>query len=182
MIHAVILAGGASTRMGRPKALLVLDGETFVARLVRRFHAAGCAQITVVGGADHARIRPAVPDRAVYVHAPGWADGMRASLRVGLGATLAGDVLLTHVDRPYISSQTLTVLTDAPGGLIPTYAGRGGHPIRLPAALRPRIMQPDDAPLKTLLGEVPRQPVDDPGVRLNVNTPADYAALIAGRR
>jgi molybdenum cofactor cytidylyltransferase len=181
LIHAVILAGGASTRMGRPKALLVLDGETFMARLVRRFHAAGCAQITVVGGADDAQIRPAVPERAVYVYAPNWADGMRASLRVGLGATLAGDVLLTHVDRPLMSSETLMLLTDAGGGLIPTYDGRGGHPIRLPAALRPRIMQPDDAPLKTLLGEVRRQAVDDAWVRLNVNTPAAYADLIATR-
>ena len=182
MIHALILAGGASTRMGRPKALLVLDGETFVARLVRQLHAAGCAQITVVGGAHDAQIRPAVPDRAVYVHAPDWAEGMRASLRVGLGATLAGDVLLTHVDRPLMTTETLTMLTDAPGGLIPTYEGRGGHPIRLPAALRPRIMQPDDAPLKSLLAEVPRRPVDDPWVRLNVNTPAAYAALLATPR
>lgn len=181
MIHAVILAGGASTRMGRPKALLVLEGETFVARLVRLFHAAGCAQITVVGGADDAQIRPAVPDRAIYVYAPDWADGMRASLRVGLGATLAGDVLLTHVDRPLMSLKTLTLLTDAAGGLIPTYDGRGGHPIRLPAALRPRIMQPGDAPLKTMLGGVPRLAVDDPGLRLNVNTPAAYAELLATR-
>jgi nicotine blue oxidoreductase len=181
MLHGVILAAGASSRMGRPKALLVYQGETFLARLVRLFHGAGCETIVVVGGADDARIRPVVPQRAEYVFAPDWADGMRASLRAALAQVPRGDVLLTHVDRPRVAPSTLQLLTDAEGGLIPTFEGRGGHPIRLPAAVRSHIMQPGDAPLKTLLGAVQRVPVDDPGVRLNINTPSDYARLIAGR-
>lgn len=179
-LHGVILAAGASSRMGRPKALLRYDGEPFVHRLVRLFDGAGCATIVVVGGADDALIRPAVPPRATYVYAPDWADGMRASLRAALRAVPPGDVLLTHVDRPCVAPSTLALLAAAEGGLIPTFEGRGGHPIRLPAALRPRVMQADDAPLKTLLGAVRRAPVADAGVRLNVNTPADYARLSGG--
>lgn len=179
MIPALILAGGASRRMGRPKALLTLNGETFVARLVRRFVEAGCGPVVVVTGADAAVIGPALPADAVEVVAPDWADGMRASLRAGLAVLPPGDLLLTHVDRPCFADATLDLLLSADGGLIPTFGGRGGHPIRLPGHLRPRLLEPDDAPLKTLLGDVRRVPVDDPDVRRNVNTPAEYAGLLA---
>lgn len=180
MIPALILSGGASTRMGRPKALLTLAGQTFVARLVQRFQAAGCAPIVVVSGADADRIGPAVPAPARHVVAPDWAAGMRSSLRAGLRALPPGDLLLTHVDRPCFSDATLALLVGTEGGLIPTFDGRGGHPIRLPGALRARLLEPDDAPLKALLGAVPRVPVADPDVHRNVNTPTEYAELLRG--
>lgn len=179
MIPAIILAGGASTRMGRPKALLTDAGETFMARLVRIFGAAGCDPVVLVSGADADAIAEGAPPEAHHVVAADWADGMRASLRAGLRATPPGDVLLTHVDRPRFALETLELLLRAEGGLIPTFGGRGGHPIRLPGALRERLLAPDDTPLKALLGDVRRVPVADPDVRRNINTPAEYAALVA---
>ncbi|MCA9526557.1 MAG: NTP transferase domain-containing protein, partial [Myxococcales bacterium] len=72
--------------MGAPKALAVLDGETFVAGLVRRLLAGGCATVTVVVGADAERVRAAVPAPGRVVVAADWARGMRASLRAGVAA------------------------------------------------------------------------------------------------
>ena len=67
-VGGLILAGGASTRMGRPKALLCIEGETFMARLVRLLAAAGCDPIAVVVGADAAVLAPAIElARAGYV-------------------------------------------------------------------------------------------------------------------
>ncbi|MCB9549651.1 MAG: NTP transferase domain-containing protein [Myxococcales bacterium] len=165
--------------MGAPKALAVLDGETFVAGLVRRLLAGGCATVTVVVGADAERVRAAVPAPGRVVVAADWARGMRASLRAGVAACPPGDLLLTHVDRPRVAPATLARLRAAAPGraVIPTFEGRGGHPVRLPAGLRPRLLQDDDAPLRTLLGDALRLPVDDADVRLNLNTPEALAAL-----
>lgn len=181
MTAGLILAGGASSRMGRPKALLELEGETFVARLVRLLAAAGCDPVAVVVGADAAIIAPAIPRGARTVCADDWARGMRASLAAGLRALPAVDVLLTHVDRPRVAPATLWALLALTGDrpLIARHAGVAGHPVRLPASLRDRLLQSDDAPLSAILSAAfPRHlDVCDPGVTLNVNTPADYAGL-----
>lgn len=170
--------------MGRPKALLTLDGETFVERLVRLFAAAGCHPIGVVVGADAAAIAPAVPRGALTITAADWSRGMRASLAAGLQAVPEGDVIVTHVDRPRVAPSTLTALcalrADRP--IIACHAGRPGHPVRLPASLCRRLLRTDEAPLSVILGgEDPRRlEVFDPGVTLNVNTPGDYVTLTRG--
>lgn len=165
--------------MGRPKALCTLGGETFVARLVHAMFAAGCPAVVVVVGAHAERVRPAIPGRARVVHAGEWRRGMRASLRAGLAALPPGPVLLTHVDRPLIAPATLAALAAADGLVIPTWRGAPGHPVRLPATLRARLLCGDDTPLCDLLARAcPRHlAVDDPGVTVNTNTPADLARL-----
>ncbi|MCB9528596.1 MAG: nucleotidyltransferase family protein [Myxococcales bacterium] len=175
----LILAAGASSRMGRPKALCQLGGETFVARLVDALAAAGCREVVVVLGAHADRIRPAIPGRARVIHAAEWRRGMRASLRAGLAALPPGPVLLTHVDRPLVAPATLAALVAARGLVIPTHHGAPGHPVRLPASLRPRLLCGDDTPLRDILARAcPRHlECDDPGVTHNVNTPADLARL-----
>ncbi|MCB9529590.1 MAG: NTP transferase domain-containing protein [Myxococcales bacterium] len=165
--------------MGRPKALCTLRGETFVARLVRALAAAGCGEVIVVLGAHAEAVRAAVPGCARVVHNGEWRRGMRASLRAAVAAARPGPLVLTHVDRPLVAPATLTALVAACGVTIPTHRGEPGHPVRLPAALRPRLLAADDTPLSALLARArPRHlPVDDPGVCLNVNTPADLTRL-----
>ncbi len=178
MTAGLVLAGGAAARMGGfPKAHLRLGGETFLARLVRLFAAAGCDPIAVVEGAH----RLDVPAPAFGVAAPDWARGMRASLRAGLAALPPGPVLLTHADRPLVAPATLRALLDAPRGrpAIPVHAGAPGHPVRLPAALRARLLEDDDTPLRDVLAacDVIHLIVEDPGVLLDVDSPAEYEAL-----
>lgn len=177
--YGLVLSAGASSRMGRPKALCTLGGETFVARLVTAMFAAGCAEVTVVVGAHAAEIRPAVPAPARVVINGEWRRGMRASLAAGLAALPPGPVLLTHVDRPWVAPATWAALVAADGLVIPTHRGRGGHPIRLPAALRARLGAGDDTPLRDLVAAArpTRLAVDDPGVIVNANTPRDLARL-----
>jgi nicotine blue oxidoreductase len=176
----LVLAGGAGSRMGGlPKAHLTLAGETFLARLVRLFAAAGCDPIAVVEGAH----RVEVPPPAFAVAAPDWARGMRASLRAGLAALPPGPVLLTHADRPLVEPATLRALLAAPPDrpAIPVHAGAPGHPVRLPGNLRGRLLEDDDTPLRDVLAvrDVFSLIVDDPGVLLDVDTPSEYAALRA---
>jgi nicotine blue oxidoreductase len=178
MTSGLILAAGASSRMGRPKALLTIDGETFANRLIRVFEAAGCAPVRIVVGADASALVPRLGEIAIV--AADWADGMRASLRAGLRALPPGPVILTHVDRPLVRVETVRAVVGAVGPAIAHHAGQPGHPVRLSEALCARLMDPDDTRLDHVLADWSpvAVEVDDPAVLHNINTPADYAALI----
>ncbi len=173
-MNGIVLAGGASSRMGRPKALLEIDGETFAGRL-RNLLLEVCDRVVVVVGADAAAIAARIPDT---IYAADWRRGMRASLRAGLRALPAGPVLLTHCDRPHVARATLGALARGSDEvLLPSYRGVTGHPVRIPARLRARLLFGDDVPLREVLRGGRVLPVDDPGILLNLNRPADLAAL-----
>jgi len=163
--------------MGACKALLMWQGETFLARLVRLMDEAGCTPIVVVTGAWPLE----VPTPAVRVHAADWALGMRASLRAGLSAVPMGRAcLITHVDRPAIERATLEALIRAEPlseTCAPHFRGESGHPVRVPARHLSALAAPDDdRPLRdalAALGRVVGVPVDDAGVLQNFNAPSD---------
>ena len=72
--------------MGRPKALVELDGEPLVSRALRTLAEGGAAPVVVVLGARADEVRAVLPAGVRPVEAPDWADGMGASLRAGLAA------------------------------------------------------------------------------------------------
>lgn len=180
---AIVLAAGASTRMGRPKALLVHDGRPFVRCVVDL--AAGCAPILVVTGAVDLDldVHP-----AIRIHNPAWPQGQLSSLQRGLAelGEPAGLLVLT-VDRPHIRPSTVVALlaafAGAPGCIWqPAHAGRNGHPILYPAALLPALRGlPADASPRDLLArhaDLRRSlPVDDPAVLDNLDRPEDLTRL-----
>jgi molybdenum cofactor cytidylyltransferase len=184
---ALILAAGASTRFeGRPKALLPISGEPAVVRLVRISQEEGFVPRVVVGS-HSAEIRSALYlSRVDIVDNPEWADGRTGSVQKGIeGLTDATSVLLWPVDHPFVQAMTLRRLRtvaehDAMGvWFIPTFGGFGGHPVLLEPAVLPRIraLNPGAA-LRTLIPgfgpQVVRVPVEDPGVRANIDTERDY--------
>lgn len=136
MIAGVVLAAGASTRAGYPKALATLDGEPLAARIARTLADAGCTPVVVVVGPPHAdRVRAAVPAACVIVHNPAPERGMLSSLRVAIEA-LAPEVeaaVVALVDHPRVGTSTVTALVQAwrtRGAAVvrPTLSGRRGHP------------------------------------------------------
>jgi CTP:molybdopterin cytidylyltransferase MocA len=106
----ILLAAGAGRRMGKPKADLVLDGETLLERGLRMLGDAGCAPLFAVVGA-------AVPDRpnpaATFVPNPGWESGMASSLRAGLGAAVGEAAVVALVDQPGITAAAVERLRAA---------------------------------------------------------------------
>jgi len=136
-IHAIILAAGRGARAGGPKALLALDGETFLARAARLLRRPGVERVTAVLGheADRVQGEAALPLDVGVVVNPRYAEGMLTSILAGLDeAEAAGaDALLVHpVDHPLIEAATVDAVVTAlsQGAIIavPSHGGRRGHP------------------------------------------------------
>jgi CTP:molybdopterin cytidylyltransferase MocA len=126
----LLLAAGAGTRFGRPKALVEVDGEALLTRGIGTLRAAGCDPVIAVLGA-------AVPEvvGAQVVVAGDWAEGQGASLRAGLSAlaeTGATAVVVTLVDQPQLSAEAIRAVLAADGAaVVADYDGTPGHPVVL---------------------------------------------------
>jgi CTP:molybdopterin cytidylyltransferase MocA len=115
------------------------DGQLLVERAVDTMRAGGCSSITVVLGAEAARVRTeAKLGDASLVDNPGWKSGMGSSLRVGLTAlaeTDADAAAVLLVDTPGIGPEAVSRVVAACDGasalLTATYKGRRGHPVLL---------------------------------------------------
>jgi len=176
--------------MGRPKPLLDLYGETFLDRLIERFHGI-CVPIMVVLGYEADRIRSGIRNaRGVeFVVNPAPERGMLSSLQCGL-ASLPADadaVLFTPADLPSIERSTIAAVAASGSAeiTIPRYGGRNGHPVRISRGIVAELLAlPEDAQARDVLhrhrGQTLFLDVDDPGILHDVDTPADYEALIAG--
>ncbi len=179
-VAAVILAAGASSRMGRPKALLEYRGETFLGRLVRLFRVY-CEDVLVVTST------PTPVDGARTVVNPAPEFGMLSSLQCGFRALLpnARAAVFTPVDVPAVEESTIAgVVLPWTGELlrIPRHRGRRGHPVLVSSALIGEFLDlPPTAEARAVVrrheADIVYVDVDDPGILLDVDTPADYERL-----
>lgn len=122
-VAGVILAAGASVRLGRSKQLVLVDGEPLLRRTARLACATTCARIAVVVGARADELLPTLGGLDVDVvvnHA--WAEGMAASVRAGVAwaeARAATGLLLLVCDQPRLTGAHL-------GALLAAHAREGG--------------------------------------------------------
>ena len=196
MIAAVVLSAGLSTRMGgRSKGLLRFDArDVFVTRIVRTFREAGVDTVVVVLGHQADELAASVAasglEPRVVVNAR-YQEGQFTSVLAGLDAVDGPDVdavLLALVDAPAFSASTVRAVMDRfrESGAPIVRAVRGddhGHPVLISRALFDQLRNADPAfgakPVvrghASAAGDVP---VDDSGAFLDVDTPADYDALM----
>jgi CTP:molybdopterin cytidylyltransferase MocA len=134
----LLLAAGRGSRLGMPKALVVLDGELLVDRAVRMLCAGGCAPVVVVLGAQADVVaQRARLDPAVVVVNEQWTEGMGGSLRCGLAAlsdATADRVVVALVDQPQVTADAVRRILGAPvttPAVAASYGGRRGNPVRL---------------------------------------------------
>jgi molybdenum cofactor cytidylyltransferase len=198
MIAALVLAAGGSTRMGRPKPLLPWGGGTLIeAALAPYLAAPSVDEVHVVVGCRAAEVAAAIPpDPRIVIHRNlRWELGMAASIRCGVRALGAGleALLLGLGDQPRVTPAVVERLVAAwrgarprPPIIIPTVGGRRGHPMLFDARLAPALARlRGDAGARGVVARnaaaLLEVPVRCAGVRLDVDTPADYQALAAGR-
>lgn len=118
-IEAVVLAAGASTRLGLPKQLIVHDNQPLVRRAAVAALDAGVTQVVVVLGAHAPAIASALselPSVTIVVN-PDWERGLSSSLALGVSAvsaeTSCDGVLVTLADQPFVDADALRRLVTA---------------------------------------------------------------------
>lgn len=191
MIGAVVLAAGDSSRMGRPKALLPIEGTTFLGNVLATLRASGVSTVRVVLGGHADEIREAVTlHRDVVVLNPTPEAGMLSSVRRGVRA-LPEEVdafLLWPVDHPTVLPDTIRKLVAAfrSGGapvVVPVHAGRRGHPVLFAAPLKDELLHaPDAVGARAVVAlhedAIRAVEVHDAGVLADVDTPEAYARIV----
>jgi molybdenum cofactor cytidylyltransferase len=143
----VILAAGASNRMGRNKMLLPIGGESILRRAVGRAVAAGLDPVVVVLGHDAGRARDeltGIPCRAVVN--PDYARGVNVSLRAGIAAlpAEARAVVVILADMPFVTASMIETLVDryretAAPLVVSDYDGVNAPPILYDRSLFPEL-------------------------------------------
>jgi molybdenum cofactor cytidylyltransferase len=179
---AVVLAAGASTRLGRPKQLLQLRGEALVRRAARVALEAGCFPVVVVEGAvPLAEVLEGLEVELARCGA--WARGPGASLRCGVEAlaSRADGVVVLLADMPGIEVEDVRRLCAAPGLVAAAAHGEVlGVPARFSgAALSVLAQVPDERGAGPWLSANAARvtPVPMPRAGEDVDTPEDAAAL-----
>ena len=188
-IGAVVAAAGLSSRMGEFKPLLPFDGETVIERCISNLYGAGASKIVVVTGHRAEELAGYLEDSGVMlVHNAAYAQTeMFDSLRLGLRA-LPDDcekIMLTPGDVPLVRAGTIRALLAADAGFAsPICKGKRGHPVVLDAAWRERVLAYDGVDglrgAVKALGIPPiESEVEDRGMHLDLDTPADYQTALA---
>ncbi|WP_432486376.1 nucleotidyltransferase family protein [Kineococcus esterisolvens] len=137
----VVLAAGAGTRVGAPKALLrTAEGTSWAARTAQVLHAGGCAAVAVTVGAAAGEVRAGLPAHVDVLTVPDWrrgpGTGVLAALRYARAAG-AQALLLMLVDLPDVGADdvraVLAVGAEQPSAALVRagWQGRGGHPVLL---------------------------------------------------
>jgi molybdenum cofactor cytidylyltransferase len=145
-VAAIVLAAGSSSRMGRSKQLLQIDGQPLVRRAVRIALAAGVDEVVVVIRPGYAAIAAAVKGpRVRVVENPNAAEGMGTSIVCGVEAIDPdAAVMVVLCDQARVTTAHLRALLDMhrvhPDAIVAThYAGIGGVPAIFPAWCRPEL-------------------------------------------
>ncbi|MEH2083110.1 MAG: nucleotidyltransferase family protein [Nostoc sp.] len=118
-IAIMILAAGASTRMGTPKQLLLYQGRSFLKYITEIAIASVCQPVVVVLGANAEQIYPQIKQLPVtVVNNPNWACGMSTSIKSGIELLnnllqKIEAVVITLCDQPFVSHQVINQLVDA---------------------------------------------------------------------
>jgi molybdenum cofactor cytidylyltransferase len=196
MISGIVLAAGASSRMGQAKAALPVGstGETVVGRVIKTLLDGGVPRVVVVAGAHIDAVRHAMPvfeKRAQLIEHVGWQQGQLSSLLAGLAAIddpqLEG-AMVTLVDVPLVSAATVaTVLaewrrTRAPI-VRPVNGARHGHPVIFDRSVFADLRSANPgvgakAVFAIHQARVLNVDVTDPGAFEDIDTPDDYERLL----
>jgi molybdenum cofactor cytidylyltransferase len=190
-VGLIILAAGASTRMGTPKQLLPYRERSFIRYITEVAIASVCQPIAVVLGANAEQIKPEISQLPVQiVENQQWTEGMSSSIRVCLEAlnTVNQDleaVAIALCDQPFVSSQTLDRIVEAyhftgKPIIASEYAGTLGVPVLFSHTLFSELMALKSTEgakqlIKRHIHEVFSIPF--PEGSIDIDTPNDYDQL-----
>ena len=187
MICAIVLAAGKSERMGRPKALLPLQGKTFLENILSAIFRSPVEETRVVVGHHRNEIEPHVTPPARLVFNPNYEQGMITSLQAGIRSLPphTSGALLFLVDHPLVDFETIELLVTKIGPdriVLPTFQGRRGHPVLFGSAILQEILGLSSSQGANIVvhkdpDRIVEVSVNSPGILVDVDTPEDFLKL-----
>jgi molybdenum cofactor cytidylyltransferase len=195
MIAAVVLSAGESSRMGRPKALLPIEGETFIGRIVASLKQTQVGKIVVVLGHNSDLLAAAIRPLAVEILInPNYKLGQLSSLQVAVRNLLPDadcDGILVHlVDHPYIDASLVDRMIQQfyeskKDIVVPRCRGKRGHPVIFARELFDELLSaPMDQGAKAVVNahrdDTLEIETDDPGIAVDIDTPEVYRQHVKG--
>ena len=187
-LDGILLAAGESRRMGYPKPLLTIDGKTFIEKISATMLAV-VPRLVVVLGAHADRIRRAIPrdERIVIVENPNYSRGQLSSLKIGLDVVQseAAGVIVHLADHPIVRVESFRAVVDSYGQarkqiVIARSGGQRGHPVIFDRSIFDELQNaPEDEGARYVVNadasRVEYVDLDDSGINLDLDTPADLA-------
>lgn len=191
-VSAVILAAGASRRMGRAKPLLPIAAEPMIRRVAQRVLAAGLEETLVIVGHQAAEVTAVLADLPLrIVKNTNWRKGQSASVATAVGAlpSSAGAALFVPCDLPHLTPGLLRDLISvyrcsSASIVVPTADGQRRSPVLVDPNLFPELLTlTGDQGARQIFSahadEVLELPVTDPRVLDDIDTRADYERLMS---
>jgi len=189
-ISAIVLAAGASTRMGSAKQLLHLGGRRVLQHVLDNVRRSAASEMILVLGHAAEEIQSKLELKGVQVVMnDDYRQGMGSSLKAGLSAIdqQAKAALIILADQPFVRGETLDRLIAEHSRtkaqiVIPTYNGFRGNPVLLDQAVFAEVMAlSGDIGCRAIFGNhlegIVKLPVDDAGVLLDLDQQSDYQRL-----
>lgn len=190
MLAAVILSGGASRRMGSPKALVIYQGTPFLEHLlsVTRHAAIGVRRVVLGPDADDISAKIELSPDEIVINQE-WEKGQLSSIQAAVRSLPPGTtgMLLCPVDHPLVSNALVshlveTFLESKAPVVVPTYEGRRGHPVIFSASVYDELLNaPEDTGARAVVwahkNDVQEVATMEEGCVLNLNDPAALLKL-----
>jgi molybdenum cofactor cytidylyltransferase len=190
-VAAIIVAAGASRRLGQPKQLVLIDGEPLLQRVIRFAAGAGANPVLVVLGAHRQIIEEAIDFgiATVLVNCE-WEEGMSSSIRTGVKAVSTGTeapgVMLMTCDQPRVTPEHLRKMIEAfeaqegTALVASIYAGVRGTPAIFPRTMFAELLElRGDKGARAMLANapVPIVEIQLEGGEIDIDRPKDLAGL-----
>jgi molybdenum cofactor cytidylyltransferase len=195
MIVAVVLAAGESSRMGRPKALLPIEGKSFIERIVAELERTAVGKIIIVLGHDAAALRPKIEHLPVTIvvnpdYKKGQLSSLQAAVRYLSSAPPVEGMLVHLVDHPYLNAALVDSMIrrfyeSHPAIVVPRYGGRRGHPVIFSASLFDELLEaPLEEGAKAVVNAHRDATVEvetaEAGITIDIDTPDEYRHHVKG--
>ncbi|MHB1399631.1 MAG: molybdenum cofactor cytidylyltransferase [Trichloromonadaceae bacterium] len=190
-VAGIILAAGASNRMGRTKQLLPFRGQTILEGVVDNALAAALHRLIVVLGHEAETLAARLTGRNLtIVQNPHYAQGQSTSLKAGLQALSeeSDAALFLLGDQPLITPATIDLLLAAYAAtpspiVLPVFEGKRGNPVLFDRETFAAIATiTEDCGARSLFdryaGRLFKIPVDDPSIHFDIDTEDDYHRLL----
>ena len=189
MIVAVVLSAGESSRMGRPKALLPIDGQTFIERIVAALKQAKVGKIIVILGHNARELQSRISHLPVEIlintdYKLGQLSSLQLAVRY-LQPDLDCDGMLVHlVDHPYLAPALVEEMIrqfyeTKKRIIVPKFHGKRGHPVIFSNALFDEILSaPMEEGAKAVVNahraETLEIETEEDGIAVDIDTPELY--------